>query len=222
MVIVGVVLGVVALVPALLMLLPVLLYACWERGPGVSASSVSVLPLAGLVGIRLSSRMPGGEAELMLLRRPVGRLKLPRVRARARRKDRVRHARPLPETLALLKSFLPKGIGPLFSFLWSTRKAFRVRFIRYDAVLGSGDPASTGQLFGYLQGIMGALDTDKVQGSLTPAFDRRVLEGTVRVGAHIRPYRILGTVIAFAARVLWRLAADQLEGRWRRRQGATP
>ena len=224
--IVGILLGALLLLLVLFVALPVFLYAYYERGEEVSMGNVSVHPFAGLLGLRFSAGTVESKTELMLLGKSVHTLRFPRKPAKRLKKEKEKPkpkvtkkvAESLLERIALFKRLFSISIRPALSFLKFLSKAFKVRFFHYDIAFGLGDPASTGQLFGFFQALIGSLGTEKVRGELRPDFQKEMMQGKFNIGVTVKLYRIMAAIIVLAAPILWRLGVDYLKGKWQRQE----
>ncbi|MEL6549022.1 MAG: DUF2953 domain-containing protein [Pseudomonadota bacterium] len=79
---------------------------------------------------------------------------------------------------------------------------FRIDLLRVEGRIGTGDPAETGQLYGYLSPLAacaGALPRAEFQ--VVPVFDRAVFEGQARAVVTFVPFRLLPPLWRFARRV---------------------
>ena len=216
--IVGIILGIFVLVPMLLVVLPVFLYAHYERREAASLGHVSVHPFAGLLGLRFSAGVLESRTELIVFGRRIHTLrpskkrpeKVEEEKEKPKLKETKRRAKSLSERIALFKRLFSISIHPVFSFLKSLSKALKFRFLQYDMVFGLNDPASTGKLFGLSQAFLGSLGADRIRGELTPDFQRETLEGKFDVGVTIKLYRILAAIMALMVPILWRLGIDYI------------
>ena len=64
-----------------------------------------------------------------------------------------------------------------------------------DARIGTGDPAETGRLYGYLTPLIYGLPRERWRLAVRPDFDRAVFEGRAEIALHLVPVALLGPVI---------------------------
>jgi hypothetical protein len=116
-----------------------------------------------------------------------------------------------------------QGISDLWPGIVGMLKALirhtRVRLLACDLVLGTGNPADTGLIFGIFSAVRPILMiSDRVSLSLQPVFDRKVLEGTCRLDLRLE-YPLI--MFALALRLVLSSGALEKMKRIRLRDGGT-
>lgn len=81
--------------------------------------------------------------------------------------------------------------------LRSTIRAIRLRQVRCFGWFGFDDPATTGIVFGWLQGIQGLLPSKGIVIALSPDFERRRFDGAVSLVITLHIFRIGVSMIRF-------------------------
>ncbi len=90
----------------------------------------------------------------------------------------------------------------VLSFLGSSFSSFRFNRIKCDLDFGTGDPASTGMAFGYVQ----ALDSLGLRGvdlKVRPNYMERKLEGTLILHIYMKLYKLSAAILRLGASLLW-------------------
>lgn len=76
---------------------------------------------------------------------------------------------------------------------------FHVRALELDVTLGTGDPADTGILYGRAQAMIGPLHVvERAKVSMTPDFDRRIVEGGVWLTLRAVPLKLAWILTRYA------------------------
>ena len=87
--------------------------------------------------------------------------------------------------------------GPVMRLLRSIRRAITLRQIRCSGWFGFNDPATTGMVFGWLQGVRSLLPSKSTVLTLSPDFERRRFDGTVSLVVTVHIFRIGMSLIRF-------------------------
>lgn len=103
-------------------------------------------------------------------------------------------------------SRLPGLKRPAIALLRSMPAAVALRRVTVRGRFGSGDPATTGMLFGWLQSLRSCLDARKVQIAVSPDFAQRRLEGAISLVLTVHLLRIGVSFTRFAYNV-YRIAS---------------
>jgi len=112
--------------------------------------------------------------------------------ARKRRRRRRGRKRPVERITAI----------PVRQVLGDLRRGLRLRKLRIDGRIGLGDPAETGQLWGWLApALYGLPMPESAEVTLAPAFGGPALEGTLEAEGEVR----LVPLARLGLRVLWAL-----------------
>ena len=94
-----------------------------------------------------------------------------------------------------------------------------MRSVYGNVTFGTGDPAETGMVFGWLMALRKVLGP-RFRLDAHPDFVRKRMEGRLALKVLIKPYRVLGALLVLGGRLLW----DELRRRiasWRaKRRGA--
>jgi hypothetical protein len=94
-------------------------------------------------------------------------------------------------------------VRPALRLLGRLAGTLRLRRLRLQGSFGLGDPAATGQVFGYLQGAQGLLPRG-LRLELSPDFVRQGVRGTAHLAIHFHLGKALYLLAGFAARLAWR------------------
>ena len=198
-----------------------------EHGP--EEAHVDCAVLAGLVGLRLWIRPEGRRLGVFLVRWAAAVPSLPR-RGTGAASRRPAEPASCPghavgdKPAADGGSFLDRAarlvelLGrPTRRFLQRCPGAVRLSRLRLSGRFGCTDPAQTGTLHGYLQGLR-SVHGGRVQLDLLPDFERVGLRGQVHLVLHFHLGYALGLLLVFGARVARRwLAARCSALSWRPR-----
>jgi len=105
---------------------------------------------------------------------------------------------------AALEKLAAQFAPPAVRLLAGLGKSIRLRHLRLDGRFGLADPASTGQVFGYLQGVR-ALLPERLGLELRPNFVSQGVDGRFYLAVHFYLGYALLLGGLFAARLGWRL-----------------
>jgi hypothetical protein len=115
-------------------------------------------------------------------------------------------------------AYIRRYRAPAIRFLRRVRKAFRIHRTACDLTFGTGDPATTGQLAGFLYAARPMLGP-RARIDITPDFLATRFEGRVALTVRISLARITcalaGLVLTVAASLGW----ETIRKRWRRIRG---
>lgn len=87
------------------------------------------------------------------------------------------------------------------ALIGDTLAAFHIDRLMLHATFGTGDPAITGELYGFLCPLSYGVPTERVQIAVTPDFAHRHFDGTGEVAFHFTPARLAWPTL----RTGWRL-----------------
>ena len=121
-------------------------------------------------------------------------------KAEAEQKEK-RNLRGLRSSVRRGRDLFQRFRGPAFCFLRSFFRAFRVRSIRGDLTFGTGDPAETGMIFGWVMALREALGP-RFRLDARPDFVRERIGGTLVLKVLIKPYRVLWALLVLGGRLL--------------------
>ncbi|MCK5733862.1 MAG: DUF2953 domain-containing protein [Candidatus Latescibacteria bacterium] len=175
---------------------------------GTSPQKRNVRLAVALFGINLFTFSPPQKKKKTKRKKP-GKMKK---KAESEQKQK-RNLRELWSSVRRGKDLFQRFREPAFCFLRSLLRAFRVRSICGDLTFGTGDPAETGMIFGWVMALREALGP-RFRLHARPDFVQERIEGTLALKALIKPYRVLWALLALGGRLLW----DELRRRialWR-------
>lgn len=195
------------LIPALflallLYALPIRVGASLRYRTGCREESVTV-SWCGL-GVRISGSDSGQLTEVLLNDRVLfARQELPAA------EDETRQVPPpAPDqavgsdgrlNMEVILEILPRVTGPLGKFVSVVRQQSRFTGARGTVMLGLGDPALTGQVYGYYWASRFLFLMSRIDIRMQPVFDRKVLEMDVTAGGEIvHPLLVLFAGIGLA------------------------
>ena len=139
----------------------------------------------------------------------------------AKKKEKQPAAHRLQEMLATAERvwFYVRELKPsVRRFLRRLRRGFRLRHLVCRAVFGTGDPATTGRVYGYALAASRVIDR-RFQLHVAPDFTRARLEGEAALEVSVYLYRLLWAVGCLAARGAWVWGRDAC-WQWRRERAA--
>ena len=175
---------------------------------GTSPQKRNVRLAVALFGINLFTFSPPQKKKKTKRKKP-GKMKK---KAESEQKQK-RNLRELWSSVRRGKDLFQRFREPAFCFLSSLLRASRVRSICGDLTFGTGDPAETGMIFGWVMALREVLGP-RFRLDARPDFVQERIEGTLALKALIKPYRVLWALLALGGRLLW----DELRRRialWR-------
>jgi len=188
---------------ALILFLPVVvrLRVEWRSRPKFS---LQVSPLAGALGLRMA--LPPEVISPAVFGRPLFSVPIPR------RKGKPTKGPPRrPSPRKLFERFSPY-VGPGFRYLRASLRYLKLREVAADLRFGTGDPATTGRLYGWLCALGPLVPKFKVKAR--PLFIGRSFSGRAEVHLWVLPYGLVweGARLGVAAFRIWRRERKQRRG----------
>jgi len=86
-------------------------------------------------------------------------------------------------------------------FLLSELRQIHLEKLRLSAVLGTGDPAETGQVFGTIQALQYALPSRRAEIAIQPDFTSAVLIGSAELTLRVRPISLLPPALLLVRKI---------------------
>ncbi|HID11155.1 MAG TPA: DUF2953 domain-containing protein [Candidatus Latescibacteria bacterium] len=168
--------------------------------------SVWIAPWAGALGVRMA--LPPKALSLAVWGMPLFSVPLPKKRRPARKGKPLR--KPRPSLGESFQRFAPY-IRPGFKFLRAAPRYLRLRGGTVYLEFGTGDPAATGRLFGWLCALRPFLG---LRLYIRPIFLDRSFSGRASVRLWMLPHRLAweGTRLGISALRIW----------WRGRRSKSP
>ena len=177
---------------ALILFLPVVvrLRVEWRSRPKFS---IQISPLAGVLGLRMA--LPPEAISPSIFGKLLFSVPIPR-RGRPPRK-------PKPSPRKLLEKFSPY-LGPGFKYLREALRYLKLREVAADLRFGTGDPAKTGRLYGWLCALGPLVPKFKVRAH--PLFTERSFSGRAEVCLWVLTYGLVweGARLGVATFRIWR------------------
>ena len=197
----------ILLLVALFLLVPVFVRLEIGRRLEENWGEVSVGLLAGIIGMRIDFRsrqivigptLFGARwirinlSERRQKRRPV-KPKKPKKKPREEPVEK----EPWRTRLAKIRREIRIWSPPAIAFIRRTIRAFRIRRFACDLEVGTGDPATTGMIVGWVQAIR-PFGGKRIQLQMQANFERTMLEGVATIQLAIRLY-LIGVAMVTAA-----------------------
>ena len=163
---------------------------------GTSPQKRNVRLAVALFGINLFTFSPPQKKKKTKPKKPDKMKK----KAESDRKQR-RNLRELWSSVRRGKAMFQRFREPAFCFLRSLLRAFRVRSICGDLTFGTGNPAETGMIFGWVMALREVLGP-RFRLDARPDFVQGRIEGTLALKALIKPHRVLWALLGLGGKLL--------------------
>lgn len=189
---------------AVVLLVPTVLSLWVERKGDGLRCWVSIGLIGGLLGIGAGLDTDGRRIGIFAFTRRLMAFRIRKARGpdkQGARKERAPEPTETDRPGHAWLSRLPAIKKPAIALLRSLPAAVALRRVTVRGRFGSGDPATTGMLFGWLQSLRSCLDSRRMLIAVSPDFAQRRLDGAITLVLTVHLLRIGVSLTRFAYNV---------------------